>query len=123
MAPAVTQPSAQQIQYTYDRDSLGRATRQVDADGRVTYRYYHLMGTLTKEVVDPDGLARTNQFLADGWGQVTKEIDPLGNETFYIYDAARLTRTVRPDGADQVSYYSEHGLVTKEVVARGSGLD
>jgi len=114
--------------FTYEYDTNGNLRRETDPLGNVTnygydvenhkisetnargytttYTYAKdISASLTKIETVADGVTRTTLREYDWVGNLTKEIDPLGRETVYIYDPAnRLYQKQLPYNAITYTY-------------------
>lgn len=91
----------------YEYDTVGRVTSVTDELGTVTYAYDRNGNVRT--VTDENG---TVSRIYDALNRVTKYVDYRGNEVSYgyEYDAnGNLTRTVRPNGTEELCAYNGAG--------------
>ncbi len=80
-AGTVTDPAGRTTTFTYD--ALDRITKQRAPGDSVMY-LYNVQGLA--QVTDAAG--KQYQFVRNGLGWVDRESDPLGQRTYYVYDAA-----------------------------------
>lgn len=113
-----SKPTNPYVFNTYD--TLGRVTQQADARNNVTN--FFLAGSRT-QTNNPLGVPHVYYF--NQRGQITREVNEVGNVTTNTYDALdRLTKTTLPEGNSlNYTYDNKHNVVS--IVAQpktGSGL-
>jgi len=78
--------------YTYD--AAGRLITQTQSDGPTVAMLYDASGGVTKQIVDPAGLAITTTMAYDELGRVTRATQPDGTYSVTLYDGlGRVTKT------------------------------
>ena len=100
-------------------------TKHTDRTGTITeYHYGDWAGAwwkLTEKVVDPSGLAITELYEYDPWGNRTKYTDPEGNVTAYEYDpSGRVTLLTDPLSNTESYLYGNWGNLTSFTDKRGN---
>jgi YD repeat-containing protein len=111
------------IRTEYHYDLAGNIVLKIeDALGapRRTRFEYDVLGRKTLMIVDPEDSATpgaelnlTTQYYYDQNGNLTREIDPEQNSTWYVYDANnRVLQTVDALGGVTENTYAAHGYVT-----------
>ncbi len=102
---------------TFNRDTQGNVTQQINAAGHSTTMSYDSRGLLT-QMTGPNGLVMTNSY--DTLGRLTTltETPPAGGgaprTTTFAYDAAgQLSQVNRPDGTVLTMVYDPMGRLTQ----------
>ena len=86
---------------TYEYNSHGRLSQQIDDNGLITYYGYNAAGDLTSIA----GASRSYQYTYDSLGRILSVVDPNGQTTTNVYDALdRLTSTKLPKPSPTVTY-------------------
>lgn len=108
----VTEPSSSSYRTTYSYNKLGQVEQVTKPNGE-TVSYF--VNGLEQTTVDERG----NSYFkyTNGFGQITKTIDPLGGEVHFVYDAyGSLKETItKADGKSSKvqSWYDSYGRKTK----------
>lgn len=103
------------VQASFERDAQGRATGVTDFNGRTT-RYDYTGGCSCgkpSKVTNPDGTWRSYEYNA--LGQITHELNELGQETLYHYDDAGRLSWVRDAETNFTQYLYRAGLKIAEI--------
>ena len=74
-------------------DTAGRLLTQTQSDGPTVALLYDTPGSVTKQVVDPAGLALATGYAFDGLGRATRTTQPDGTYSVMLYDG--LGRTTK----------------------------
>lgn len=111
---------------TYFSYTAGTLTKVTEPEGRITY-YEYTDVNLTKKSELGRGTHYTSYDTGSASGKmplVTRELDPLGNATYYFYDAtlARLTRKIEPNVNVTYYEYVGGGLGNKYAMSRKVSL-
>ena len=131
---------AADFRWTYQYDSRGRLTKEIDPTGAATTYARDGYGAPTK-ITDPDG--RVTSVSYDGDGNTLRVVDPLARVTSYSYDVngrqvgvkapglgqrnltydadGNLTKKTSPSGLSVTSYtYDANGLLASVTSPRGN---
>ena len=101
---------------TFQYDTNGRLTKEIDPLGRATLYSYDAEGHLASKT-DPDG--QTLSYSYDALGRLVKKSDPDGTSATFSYDAQGNLLTAANSNASYTFTYDAAGHVTS--VTDGSG--
>ncbi|GJM09837.1 MAG: hypothetical protein DHS20C11_21130 [Lysobacteraceae bacterium] len=106
---------------TFEYDDRGNETAVVDADGVRTEYSYDADDNIIQTVVDPGGLAITTSATYNEFGQKLTETDALGHVYTNEYDDdGNLTRTIDPLGNETLYTHADNGQVLTKTDALGT---
>ncbi|WP_410592848.1 RHS repeat-associated core domain-containing protein [Amycolatopsis sp. lyj-23] len=99
------------VSYRYHYDTAGRCVRTEGDGGFLDYTFDYDTGARTTRATNSLGAAITYHFTE--WGQVSREVDPLGHEVSYEWDRHHrlLVRTDELGGATTYTYDDAGDLV------------
>lgn len=118
-ARSMTVTTAEGIAVTTVRNRQGQVQSVTDGNGNTTTYTYDRSGNLTRT----DTPASHSSDLYDAAGRLIETVDANGNRVDYTYDAANrvLTRTLDPDGLNQVTRYEYDALGRRVSVTDPNG--
>ncbi|MGD8913962.1 MAG: hypothetical protein PVJ68_14640, partial [Candidatus Thiodiazotropha sp.] len=83
---------------------------------RETEYHYDTLGRLTQTIVDPDGLAITQEHVYNAFGEVIHSLDANANSTRFVYDdLGQLRYTVNAQGDVSERRYDAAGRVIERI--------